>query len=304
MTRRNLLPVFAAALMAPAAFASTADTSTSAQSMATFSDQIANAKAAQSAGRVDDAITIYQQAVRKARHDGSDPATVANALNRLGMLYQSEERFEDADASYTRALRTARKAGDRGFSITVMNNLGSLYIDMGQYAKAEKRLAEALRVGRQGPSDEATVASTLNNMGRLAQLEGRPDEAAARYEQAFSRGKATQKIAALNNLATVHREQDQLDGASAAIAQAHTMAQSVYGDGHLVTMQLTSNRAIIELERGEFEMARELAREVAQDSARLPEGHPHRDVFERTQEIVENEAGRVAGRMDRISVLR
>ncbi len=300
MTRRNLLPIFATALFVSAAFASTTEPTSSAQDVGVFADQVAGAKAAQAAGRTDDAITMYERAVRKARRDGADPASVARVHNRLGMLYQSEGRFEDAEAAYTGALRSARSVQDTAFMATMMNNLGSLYIDMNQYNKAERRFKAALRLDAEQPSDVFVRASILNNMGRLAQLTGRADEANAHYNEAFVRGRTNQKIAALNNLATLQREQNELDRAAATIAQAHLMSETAYGDSHSVTLQLQNNRAIIELERGAFEQAEALARSLVENS----QDNPQKAIFERTQEIVQQETGRVAGRLDRISVLR
>ena len=54
-----------------------------------------------------------------------------------------------------------------------MNNLGLLYLDMGDYAKAELLLGEALKIRRKalGPEDPNT-ATSLSNLAELYRAMG------------------------------------------------------------------------------------------------------------------------------------
>jgi Flp pilus assembly protein TadD len=91
------------------------------------------------------------------------------------------------------------------------NNLGSVYLGIGEYAWAEKEFTEALRVHPRHPG-------ALNNLGLLAQRRG--DLAGARHwYQESLRAKPGQGDA-WNNLGTLYEEEGDVQRAATAYGQA------------------------------------------------------------------------------------
>jgi tetratricopeptide (TPR) repeat protein len=72
-------------------------------------------------------------------------------------------------------------------TLDTVNNLGTLYADLGQLDEAEKGFQRALR-GKEkalGPEHTSTL-NTVNNLGLLCRKRGRLNEAEKMYQRAHS----------------------------------------------------------------------------------------------------------------------
>ena len=82
-------------------------------------------------------------------------------------------------------------AGDAGTRLdyaTALNNLAADLVTTGEYAAAEARYEEALEIGREFDVQWG-VALVLGNLGRLAALDGRLEQARARLDQSLDQAR-------------------------------------------------------------------------------------------------------------------
>jgi Tfp pilus assembly protein PilF len=92
---------------------------------------------------------------------------------KLGNLYFSQEKYEDARAEYAEAVRLNPSAVNR-FS------LGQAYIELGRFEDAETQFNEIIRLAPNDPAGFLGLGQTYNR-------EGRHEEAVAQFQEAISR---------------------------------------------------------------------------------------------------------------------
>jgi tetratricopeptide (TPR) repeat protein len=102
-------------------------------------------------------------------------------LNKLGLLYQSQKKYQAAEQLYQRALEASEKApGDRDREAsTILMNLASLYHELKRYAEAEPLYRRSLELAEKvhGPR-HAKVARRLRRLAEIYRLQGKENEAA------------------------------------------------------------------------------------------------------------------------------
>jgi tetratricopeptide (TPR) repeat protein len=111
----------------------------------------------------------------KARF-GADHANYAVALKKLGIVFQSQGNYSEAEGLFKRALVIRLKAlgsshPDVGQSL---NNLANVYWYQGKYSEAEGLYKRALAIREKAVSD---VGQTLNNLANVYQAQGKYSEA-------------------------------------------------------------------------------------------------------------------------------
>jgi protein O-GlcNAc transferase len=121
---------------------------------------------AQAAGRLQEAVARYGQAVRLAPEN-------ATMVNAQGEACFSLGQLDEALASFQRA-QALRPAYER-----VHNNLGRLYHVRGDLSRARASFVEAVRLNPR-------YAIAHNNLGAVMQAQGEPAVAAASYRQAIA----------------------------------------------------------------------------------------------------------------------
>jgi hypothetical protein len=111
------------------------------------------------------------------------------ALNDLGFLDESLERFPQAEANYRKALAAHRKTyGNQHPEVGItLNNLASTISAQGRAAEAEPLLRQALTILEQtlGPHHERTAACAANLADLLSAL-NRKTAARALYDRAIA----------------------------------------------------------------------------------------------------------------------
>ena len=126
------------------------------------------------------------------RGEMSEEMIQAWMYHDLGYLLAGEDRLEEAEAMYERALRGYEKAlgVEHTSTLTTVNNLGLLYADQGRLDKAEDMYERALRGYEKAtkPENLPTYIPALNTMWGFASLRNRQhrvEEARARYSKAL-----------------------------------------------------------------------------------------------------------------------
>ena len=118
-------------------------------------------------------------------------------IRKLGVAYDGQGRYADADTQFKRALEINTKAfgPDHRFIATVLLSQGELFEHQRRYDDAEQAYKRALAINEKarGPNHPDT-ARTLNHLAALSVVQGKPANAVA-----YSR-KATAAVLAHANL--------------------------------------------------------------------------------------------------------
>jgi tetratricopeptide (TPR) repeat protein len=96
---------------------------------------------------------------------------VALALNDMGLLYEKEKKYGDAEASFSRSLKIYE--GEYGknslYLCTGLYNLAALYVRQGKPAEAEVLLLRSLAILKATDSDHPLAARTLQLLQEIQQ---------------------------------------------------------------------------------------------------------------------------------------
>jgi class 3 adenylate cyclase/tetratricopeptide (TPR) repeat protein len=119
-----------------------------------------------------------------SRESGPSVRITMAARANLGAVLSGMGRFEEAESSFSKALRGAESIGDRRVQASCLCNLASLRRRSGDPRLALKTLERALSLARE-IGDRSVEAEILVNMGTALADMGRPAEAFHRSLEAF-----------------------------------------------------------------------------------------------------------------------
>ena len=113
---------------------------------------------------------------------------VAQSLNNLAALYDSQGQYAQAELLYQRALKISEKSlgPEHPAVANSLNNLAEIYRAQGQYAQAEPLHQRALKIREKslGP-EHPDVAHSLNNLALLYHTQGQDAQAEPLYQRAL-----------------------------------------------------------------------------------------------------------------------
>lgn len=186
---------------------------------------IDRAAALHRAGDLIAAEAALQQALSLARAQGGDGLAVAVTLAHLGALHGSLDRVPQAERTCREALAAITTLTDgpdmASLRVRVIVNLATLYIDGGQYGKAERLGVEhlAARTTTQPEAARLWVIIAALHMGRERQ-----PEAEAWFLRALpvleTAGDLPAAASVLNNLAVIALARNQHQAAAARLERA------------------------------------------------------------------------------------
>ncbi|MEQ8961601.1 MAG: CHAT domain-containing tetratricopeptide repeat protein, partial [Coleofasciculus sp. C2-GNP5-27] len=151
---------------------------------------------------------------------GEDHQAIAYSLNELGILYDNQGRYSEAEPLYRQALEmTKRLLGEEHPHVAQsLNNLALLYRSQGRYSEAEPLYLQALEMRKRLLGEEhPDIATSLNDLALLYDNQGRFSEALPLYRQAsemYKRllGEEHPWVAtSLNNLAVLYANLNDID---------------------------------------------------------------------------------------------
>ncbi len=117
--------------------------------------------------------------------DTDDRHGEGTALNNIGTVYASLGEYAKALDYYEQSLAIRREIGDRRGIGESLNNIGFIYERLGEYAEALDYTQQALTILRE-TGDRAGEGSSLNGIGNIYDHFGEHEEALATYEQALT----------------------------------------------------------------------------------------------------------------------
>ncbi len=191
-------------------------------------------------------------------------AVRAKALHGAGVLAYSQNDYERAVACYeeSRALYCSQGQGRSGGLALVLNSLGNVARDRGDFGCAAALFEESLELQRE-QGDDWGIALVLNNLGAIMEEQGEYERAVALYEESLGlrRGLGDERGIAdlLNNLSVVARRRGDHGSAVSLLEESLILCREM-GSARGAAMALT-NMGEVARDRGDHGRAEDLYRE-------------------------------------------
>lgn len=201
---------------------------------------------------------------------------------KLAMHYQDMGKFQDAERAYRKAV-DQMKSGDPGALASVMDCMGTMYVQMGRFEEGEQLERKALAI-RQDRRDSLGIGLSWMHLAMLSL--GRHDNAngetyaelaVERLVQQSGETRATgeQKMTALTYLALARCAADRCKDATAPLKQAMTIAESAYSEKSFPVSYVRFLEGYVNWKRGDNRAAAKLMQTgVAGMEAQLGWSHP------------------------------
>jgi CHAT domain-containing protein/tetratricopeptide (TPR) repeat protein len=216
-------------------------------------------------GNYVEATKLAKTALRVAEGTyGADHPNLAQSLNILAGMYQSQGLYEQAEPLFQRSLEIREKVlgPDHPAVARTLSNIAELYKDQGKYSQAEPLLIRSLAISEKtlGP-DHPDVALTLNNLASLRKIEGKYEQAQAIYMRSLAikektLGPDNPGIAvSLNNIADLYQTQGQYAQAESHYKRSLAIKEKALGPDHPGVALSLNNIADLYQARGDYAQA-------------------------------------------------
>lgn len=184
------------------------------------------------AGRLDQAIASYQEAIELARCE-MDRAVLAEALRRKAVVHHRRNETEVARELCQWSYDKAVELGDRTLAGEALNALGGFRMQLGELDEARAVFLDALRLAL---SDNSLRARVHQNLGILASIQGDHAQAMDHYQlslDAFEQaGDERGSAIAHHNLGLIASNRGELAEAEASLSRSAVIAEKIE-DVHL-----------------------------------------------------------------------
>ena len=114
--------------------------------------QVAEATELVKAGKYPEAIALYKRILAQIERNGNKPEeqlTKVVTLFGLGRVYENISDPKNAIETYEIAEKLARQVGDPTIVASILNNLGTVYVEQGNYVEAREIFSQGLDVATQ-----------------------------------------------------------------------------------------------------------------------------------------------------------
>lgn len=230
-----------------------------------FEMLLEKARAQGAAGAWSDALVLLRQHEDATRMHPELSTLRAEAELRTGHPREARQWLQHT-------LPTIERSGDRRALRKAMNQLGVADVELGALESAERRFGRALELARID-GDDLLVAHATNNMGAIANIRGRRDEALGLYQlaiPAYQRlGNAAGLAQSYHNMAISFRHLGQLD--TAGEYEARAIAYAIECSNAALLALAWLERAELFLESGDPALAEVGAQRAASEFAHVPD---------------------------------
>ena len=225
-------------------------------------------------GRFDEAHARLERALAIARASVGERSTItADLENRLADSLLGLGRFREALVHNEAAWRIQRtvRTDDPAAGAIAQADLGAAYATIGDYARAQALLGEAVAaLAGVRPDDDPERLRARSNLARAQSLAGRHAEALATLADVLertrrTRGQRSERYAfELLRLSSALLRAGRLDEAQARIGEAEPLCRALLPPDHPWRGDVSNQRGRIALERGDAALAeREFAAALA-----------------------------------------
>ena len=184
------------------------------------------------AGRMPDAVAVYQRAVLAAEQSG-ERAVLVEALRRLGVVHHRLGEGSLARECCERSYQEALDLGDLILAGEALNSIAGFDIEQGDIANARRRYSQALTLAG---SSAALRARIEQNLGILTNIQGDNPGASLHYRRSLEAfelaGDERGAAIAYHNLGMAATQRGALSEAEESFAQSIRIAARV-GDVYL-----------------------------------------------------------------------
>jgi len=171
-------------------------------------------------------------------------------------------------------------SGQPGVQADLLDALGRIYTNLGQYESATPLLDRALELRREGATSSLSMAESLDHIAELHQAKGEYDAAEALFRESVVElerqgGADALGIAeVLNHLGGALIKKGDYDEAEAVLLDALARNRASLGDRHADTAESLNNLGSLHYTRGEYDAAEDYIREAI-DIRRETGGNDH-----------------------------
>ena len=148
-----------------------------------------------------------------------------------------------------------------GLKASLLELMGDVYTDLGEFEQAEQLLLEAIDIQREA-GDLLALASALDEYGQLLRYRGRWQDSIDVMEEAFAiaRQEAPLEVQAnyLNTMAIAASKLNRFDAAEAYHRNALALRQELFGPDHVETSQSLSGLGFLLYKTGQYAESVEL----------------------------------------------
>lgn len=234
-------------------------------------------------GRYEQEIQYLHEAVQILESTkGTDSWEYAAAQVNMATVLTERGHYTKAAACYKEALPILRNTEDKHeIYATTLNNLATLYHNLGQSDNEEQCLEEALALLRkQGQTTSHTYALMLANQGVLLVRLGNPQKAEQCFLQAAElqhtkNGFAIEYATTLYNLGELYVSQNRVSEALEILQNAHDIVKSMKGEVTREYASILSQLARVYHLKGDATMQKDcLNKALRIQKAILGENHP------------------------------
>jgi len=227
-----------------------------------------DAQAANKAGDRARAVELWRQAIERREAQGGDAgAALAGELWAISNALQALGRHKEALPYAQRELALVERAKGEHADVAIsLNNLASLYHDVGQYAQALPLYQRSLDISEKflGP-EHPDVATSLNNLAEQYRAMGQYAQALPLYQRSLGilekvLGPEHPRVAAsLNNLAGLYVAMGQYAQALPLHQRSLGISEKVLGPEHPDVATSLNNLAELYVAMGQYAQALPLA---------------------------------------------
>jgi len=205
-------------------------------------------------GNYEAAERSLRAAVEQAETLGSTDPRAAVLFNDLGSVYHFENKYAQAEWAYRRAIDLCQAACGPEAPLTARFtvNLAQLYLETGQYAKAERLGIRSLVIRFKEFPDDLVYFRLVGTLGDLASVQGRYAEAESAFDEALALwekhqpgGKECMRV--LNNLGVLYYVTGRNAGALSYFERALQIAEKAPQPGDLLRVKAWLNVAFLRL---------------------------------------------------------
>ena len=213
----------------------------------------------------------------------------------LGRLYQLQQRFDEAEILFAKALAIRRQVSgpENRYTFTAMMYMADLYLDWRKFDEAEHALKEVPLELHGKPTDWWIESLHLRGLlGRAYVGQGRHDEAETLFREALalrreSLGDDHPDVSlCLDNLGWFLLYQDRLEEAEPILREGLEIRRELFGDGHVNLVTSLENLSLLLRKKGDYAEAESLLLEVWKIRQRV-QGANHPDTLKTMNAVIE-----------------
>ena len=147
-----------------------------------------------------------------------------------GLLYEQNNKLNEALSSYKNALKTAEKTGDKILKLTIFIDLAIVNEKLGNYKIAKDYHLDAIELAK-SENDLETIENAYDGLGSLYEIVGDYPKAIEYYFQSLKiaeeRKSQSGVVITLQNISTVYQHTKDKGKALEAIERAYNIAQKM-----------------------------------------------------------------------------